>query len=167
MHGLALVNEQLETIARHTDWSRHGEYMASVDAELAQLNQMITAIQSLHGLLVELDAICFRDIERGKLHPDPEVHKLLLTALSKFQTAGTVILQAAEAFALKGIPVPGVAALRKIAKNPGDGLYMTELAKAAQALDAGGAKPPEVPFDEKSFDRIAQAGKAYRHLGND
>lgn len=166
MQGLQLVNDQLESVSRSIDWSRHGEEMVSLDAEVAELNQKIALVLSLHLFVVELDAICIREIDAGKASPDAEAHRLLDGALRKFQQTGAEIVAEAEGFIRKGIPITGIASLRKIVANPGDDLGMVRMMRAAEALGEQ-ELPREAPFDESVFRTVEEKGARYRHIGNE
>jgi hypothetical protein len=167
MHGLELINDQLEMVARGSiDWSRQGEVMDSVDAELAQLHQLIKMVISTHQYLIEIDDICAREIEAGKKSPNTEAHSLLEKALALFRHASAELLSAAREFTRKGIPVTDLGILRKIEADPGAGLYMAKMLRLASELDAGENQPPrEVPLSAQVHDALSRQSNPHRMIG--
>ncbi|HEY2589072.1 MAG TPA: hypothetical protein VGI81_25235 [Tepidisphaeraceae bacterium] len=168
MSGLELVNDQLRSVARHieqTDWSRHGEHLAAVEAELVEMNLHVRLVLALHEFVQDLDAAITRDIESGKAAPSAEGHKHLLTALQLFAEICPEILSAAEEFSRKGFPVSGIGRLREIAADPSAGITMAEFARAAAAIDQGDSRPPaEAAIPPDAFSAAHEAGKPFRHL---
>ncbi len=167
MHGLEFVNDQLDSVAKSYDWSHHRELMADLDAELAELNQKIRTLLSLHEFLVELDAICIRKIEAGQAAPNPEVAKVLLSVLTRFQQTSSSLLAQADAFIKKGIPVTGCAVLRMISRDPSYKLEMAAIARLALELDDGSPVPREMPLSDAVLSALSKSGYPHRHLGND
>jgi hypothetical protein len=167
MHGHEFVNDQLDSVGKSYDWSRHGQLMADLDAELAELNQKIRTLLSLHEFLVELDAICIRKIEAGQAAPNPEMARMLLTVLNRSQETSSSLLTQADAFMKKGIPVTGCAVLRMISRDPSDKLEMAGIARLALELDDGSPVPREMPLSDDVLSALSRSDKSHRHLGND
>jgi hypothetical protein len=167
MNGLEMVNEQLEVVSRHTDWSRHGELMAGVDSELAELNLQIKTVITLREYVGQLDDIASREILTGRKAPSLEGSDLFLKAIELFSRVSRALESQAEALARQGFRVDGLSRLREIAKDPAAGLSVVQMANAAKELDLGNGTLRETPFDDATFAANAEKGRNFRHLGND
>ncbi|HXE52342.1 MAG TPA: hypothetical protein VN541_04970, partial [Tepidisphaeraceae bacterium] len=125
----------------------------------------IETVTSVHAFVVEFDAICTRDIDSGKLAPTTQLHDLLQTTLKLFQQACGEILKDAAEFTRKGIPVIGLAAIKKIHAEPGDGLQMAQMLGLASQLNAGDGQPPhEVEFPEEIHAVMAGKNKPFANI---
>ena len=170
MNGLDLLNDQIAAVNRHVedvDWSRHDETMRSLDIEVGVVNQTVRTLLFLHQLLVETDALITSEIEAGKMPADAIVHRGMITAIENFSSAATKAVRMAGELVVKGIPINGFAALKRIAADPGSGLIMLEMATLSKELDSGANVPTEVQFTDRARAAAAAAGKEFRHLGND
>jgi hypothetical protein len=147
MNGLEMVNEQLEVVSRHTDWGRHGEFMAGVDAALAELNLQIKTVMTLREYVGQLDDIASREIFAGRKAPSLQDSALFLKAIKLFSRVSLALQSQAEVLARQGFRVDG---LREIAKDPAAGLSVIQMASAAKELDLENGTLREIPFDDST-----------------
>ena len=163
-----MVRDQLDAVSPPPDnWSDHGEIMAGVDAELAELNQRVRIILSLHEFVIELDAICWKQIGAGTVAGSEELYAVWSETIEKFQTASAAIIAKARPLTEKGYPLYGMANLRRLMLDAGDRLEMAALISTAKRLKSDAGTPAETPFDESILASVSKAGGPFRHVGNE
>jgi len=118
----------------------------------------------LHEFLVELDAICWKQIGAGTLAATEEVFAAWSDTIEKFQTASAAIIAKAKPLTEKGYPLYGMANLRRLMIDAGDRLEMAAVISAAKRLHVS---PVETPFEGSVLDSLSKAGRPFRHIGNE